>query len=115
MTQPDAPRGVSLRDLQLAVKDFAAARGWLPLHNPRNLAEAIVIEAAELLECFQWRTDQSCELVNLDHSTRASIQSELADVVIYLLNLANALEIDALEAVERKLDHNTKRFPPSQA
>ena len=102
---------VSLRELQQTVRGFAEVRNWLRFHNPRNVAEAIVVEAAELLECFQWRSDDNCLRENLDDSTVQAIQSELADVLIYALNLANALNIDAGEVIQSKLDQNAIRFP----
>ncbi|HLC40081.1 MAG TPA: nucleotide pyrophosphohydrolase [Methylomirabilota bacterium] len=102
---------VSLRQLQKAVREFAAIRNWTRFHNPKNVAEAIVVEAAELLECFQWRTDDSCLSQSLDDTTRLAIESELADVVIYGLNLANALDVDATEVVQAKLEKNATRYP----
>src|SRR3990172_4929005 len=93
------------------VREFAAIRNWTRFHNPKNVAEAIVVEAAELLECFQWRTDDSCLSQSLDDTTRLAIESELADVVIYALNLANALDVDATEVVQAKLEKNATRYP----
>lgn len=106
-------REVSLARLQHEVKEFGAARGWLRFHNPRSVAEAIVVEAAELLECFQWRTDDACLADNLDQTTRHAVESELADVVIYALTMANVLGIDASDIIRAKLQENAIRFPPS--
>lgn len=101
----------SIQDLQKLVAEFAIARGWLRFHNPRNLAAAIAIEASELLECFQWRSDDMCMLSNLDDVTLRAIQSELADVVIYVLNMANALDVHLASVVRAKLAENVTRFP----
>ncbi len=106
------PNPSSLCDLQRAVDDFAAERDWHRFHNPRNVAEAIVIEAGELLECFLWRTDEECSRDKLDEPRKQAIESELADVIIYALNLANAMAVDAATLIERKLSENARRFSP---
>ena len=104
----------TLAALQESVNQFAIARDWLRFHNPRNVAVAIMIEAAELLECFQWRTDAACSLESLDSELKRAIESELADVLIYSLNLANALDVGAADLIRSKLGENEDRFPPSK-
>ena len=97
--------------LQELVRAFVEARNWGRFHNPKNLAEAIVIEAAELLECFQWRSEEACRVDSLTADDRRAVESEIADVLIYSLNLANVLNVDAAAVIENKLRDNEVRFP----
>jgi dCTP diphosphatase len=101
----------TLTRLQNQVLQFAVAREWLQFHNPRYLAEALIVEAGELLQCFQWKSDDACMADKLDPSLRASIESELADVLLYAINLANALDVNAHTIVLEKLRLNESRFP----
>ena len=101
----------TLADLRRHVTDFVAARDWQPFHTPRNLSAAIAIEAAELLELFQWLTDGQAADAMEDELERAAVADELADVLIYALSLANALEVDLCTAILRKLERNEHRFP----
>lgn len=101
----------TLRDLRRLVADFVAERDWEAFHSPQNLSQAIAIEAAELMEHFLWLSpDQAASLVEGEES-RAAVVAELADVLIYSLSLANALDLDVGEAVVRKLKRNERRFP----
>lgn len=111
MSGANAARGITLAALQDLVRAFAEARNWGRFHNPKNLAGAIVIEAAELLECFQWRSEEACHVSSLTADDRSAIESEIADVLIYSLNLANVLNVDAAAAIENKLRENEVRFP----
>jgi NTP pyrophosphatase (non-canonical NTP hydrolase) len=97
---------VQLRD---ALREFAAARDWDQFHSPRNLASALVVEAAELLEPFQWLTDE--ESRNLPPSTRAAVEQELADVLLYLIRLADTLDVDLAEAARAKIVRNGEKYP----
>jgi NTP pyrophosphatase (non-canonical NTP hydrolase) len=101
----------TLADLRQHVTDFVAARDWEQFHTPRNLSAAIVIEAAELLELFQWLTDSQGAAAMEDEVERAAVADELADVLIYAVSLANALEVDLSTAVFDKLERNERRFP----
>lgn len=93
------------------VKAFVSRRGWEKYHNPKDLAEAICIEAAELLEVFQWSTLEEASSWRNDHVKMQSIEEELADILIYCLSMANALDIDLSEAVFRKLEKNEEKYP----
>ncbi len=100
--------------LRAAVAEFVAARDWQPFHSPKNLAMSIAIEAAELMERFQWlTTDQALTAVQ-DGGERAAVADELADVVIYCLSLSNALELDLSAAVLSKLQANEHRYPAAE-
>jgi NTP pyrophosphatase (non-canonical NTP hydrolase) len=98
-----------LTDLRDRLRAFAAARDWEQFHSPKNLAMALVAEAAELVEHFQWLTeDQSREL---DPAKKDEVAGELADVLAYLVRIADRLDIDLLAAATAKLAHNERRYP----
>jgi len=90
---------------------FVAARDWQPFHTPKNLSMSVAIEAAELMECFQWLTDEQSQASVNDPGLHAGAVDELADVLIYCLSLGNALEIDLTAAVLDKLRANETRYP----
>jgi NTP pyrophosphatase (non-canonical NTP hydrolase) len=102
----------SLNDLSAASRRFADARGWGPFHTPKNLASALAVEAAELLEPFQWLTESQSR--ELPEATRRHVAGEMADVLLYLVQLANVMEIDLLEAARQKMAINEQRFPPER-
>jgi len=94
------------------MRTFVAARNWEQYHTPKNLAMAIGIEAAELMEHFQWLTvEESWQLIQ-DPNQRAEVADELADVIIYCLSFANQADIDMSDAVLAKMRRNEHRFPP---
>ncbi|MFT5367648.1 MAG: dCTP diphosphatase [Candidatus Latescibacterota bacterium] len=106
-----ADRETTVGDLREAVQKFVSARKWEGFHNPKNLAMSIAIEAAEIMEHFQWITiDEGRELMKGDEA-RAEVADELADVMIYCLSFANATGIDVSEAILKKLARNEGRFP----
>jgi NTP pyrophosphatase (non-canonical NTP hydrolase) len=99
----------NLQDLSQAVREFGRERDWHLYHNPKNLTAALIVEAAELLEPFQWLTpEQSLELPPVK---REAVRQEMADVLIYLVSLANLLDIDLIEAARDKLDINARKYP----
>jgi dCTP diphosphatase len=102
---------IELEDLRLRLRDFAAARDWQEFHTPKNLAMALVAEAAEVVEHFQWLT--ASESQALDPAKRADVGLELADVLLYLLMLADSLDINLADVAHRKIELNEERFPPS--
>jgi len=89
---------------------FAADRDWEQYHNPKNLAMALAAEAGELLEVFQWLTPQQSR--ELTDEQRRAVADEMADVLQYLVRLANVVSIDLAEELWRKLRENEARFPP---
>lgn len=98
-----------LQDLTLRLRAFAAERDWAQFHSPKNLASALTVEAAELLEHFQWLTEaQSRELPD---AARTEIGAEMADVLLYLLQLADQLGIDLVAAAQAKLQANALKYP----
>ena len=102
-----------LDDLTRRIVEFRDERDWKQYHSPRNLAASITIEAAELLECFQWSSDDTiAEDVARRHE---EIEAEIADVLIYALLLAHDTGIDPAVAIERKLASNDAKYPAEKA
>ena len=99
----------ALRALQQRVAAFAAARDWEPFHSPKNLAMALSVEAAELVEEFQWLTEEQSRA--LDAERRERVRLELADVFIYLLRIADKLDVDLVTAANDKIALNEKKYP----
>jgi NTP pyrophosphatase (non-canonical NTP hydrolase) len=93
---------------------FAQTRGWLPYHGPKNLSMSVAIEAGELMECFQWLTDDQAGELPHQPEKMAHVRGEMADVFIYLVHLADALGVDLLGAVREKIAINERRFSPTQ-
>lgn len=102
-------RRTTLSTLRRALRDFAAARDWQQFHTPKNLAMALSVEAAELVERFQWLTpEQSAALGARD---RRAVEEEMADVLLYLLRLGDVLDVDLLQAAQRKMALNARKYP----
>jgi NTP pyrophosphatase (non-canonical NTP hydrolase) len=102
-----------MQTLRTQLRDFTAARDWGQFHSPKNLAMALSAEAGELLEVFQWLTEeQSCAL---DAKTRSAASDEIADVLLYLIRLADQLGIDPLAEAQRKLEENERKYPVDKA
>lgn len=102
---------MQLEDLRTRLTEFSAERDWDQFHNPKDLAVSVSIEAAELLELFQWLPSDH----PLDEDMKASIESEVADVFLYLLILCEKCDINLIEVANLKMDHNEKRFAISQS
>ena len=98
---------MNIASLKKQLQEFAAARDWDQYHNPKNLAMALSVEASELQEIFQWLTAEESEDIRLkpDHAAE-----EIADVFIYLVRLADVLNIDIEEAVQHKLTKNAEKY-----
>jgi NTP pyrophosphatase (non-canonical NTP hydrolase) len=103
----------TLDDLRDALRRFAAARDWEQFHTPKNLAMALAVEAAELLEEFQWLTP--AQSARLDARARRKVADEIADVLLYLTRLADVLDIDAIGAARRKMRINARKYPVRRA
>src|SRR5207249_5032724 len=97
--------------LKRQVSEFRDRRDWLKYDTPRSLAISISVEAAELLEHFQWKTDEQMRESLKDNSRKDAISDELADVLIYCLGFSDVLGIDISKAVELKLRKNGERYP----
>lgn len=105
--------GDTLLLLRDQVRAFAAERGWEQFHTPKNLAMALAGEAGEVIEHFQWLSGE--ESVGLDQVKRDEIALELADVLLYLVRLADVLNVDLAEAARRKTAINMQRYPVDKA
>jgi dCTP diphosphatase len=98
-----------LEELRARVRAFVAERDWERFHSPKNLAMALSVEASELVELFQWLTEE--ESASLDDAGRRRVAEELADVLWFVVRLSDRLEIDLLEAAELKLTENANKYP----
>lgn len=103
----------SLKHLAQLLDQFANDRDWQQFHSPKNLASALVVEAGELLEHFQWLTEDQSRA--LTPEKRAAVGAEVADVLLYLVQLSTALNIDPIAAAEAKLKVNGQKYPPEKA
>ena len=102
-----------LLELKAAVSRFSTERDWAQFHSPKNLASALSVEAAELLEHFQWLTEAQSH--DLSDEKRAAVAAEMADVFLYLLNLSDKLDIDLMAASWAKLKANGEKYPVDKA
>ncbi|MFM9373654.1 nucleotide pyrophosphohydrolase [Streptomyces sp. Da 82-17] len=106
---------LDVKQLQRRLAEFAAARDWQQYHTPKNLASALSVEAAELVEIFQWLTPEQSANVMDDTEYAHRVTDEVADVLAYLLQLCEVLGIDALAALAAKIERNEQRFPVGSA
>ena len=97
---------------QAALRQFAAQRNWESFHTPKNLSMALMVEAAELAEIFQWLTPEQSREAHRDPAVKQHIGEELADVLLYLLQVADHTGIDLDRAVQDKLAKNAVKHPP---
>jgi dCTP diphosphatase len=102
-----------LQELRNALRQFAAERDWDQFHSPKNLAIALNVEAAELLEHFQWLSD--AESAAIPPEKQIKVRQELADVLLYLVRLADKLDVDLAVAAAEKLDLNATKYPIDKA
>jgi dCTP diphosphatase len=103
----------SLENLKNRLREFAKERDWDQFHSPKNLSMALIAEAAELIEHFQWLTQEQSS--NLSDDKIKEVEQELADILIYLVRIADKLEIDLVEAAKRKIDLNAVKYPAEAA
>lgn len=103
----------TLDDLKQALRDFARERDWEQFHTPKNLAMALIVETAELVEHFQWLTPE--QSLQLDDEKLEEVRQELADNLIYLTRLADVLGIDLVDAAFRKIAINAAKYPANKA
>ena len=107
------PPGDRLEALRGRLRAFVAEREWDQFHNPKNLAMALVAEAGELVEHFQWLTPEQSE--QLAPEVRAEVALEIADVLLFLLRLCDRLDIDPIQAAQHKLALNAQKYPVHKA
>lgn len=107
---PDA--ATTIQQLRDRVAAFVHARDWEKYHNPKDIAISTSVEAAELLELFQWRSDAEIDMA--DARFREDVEDELADVFVYCLSLANAIGCDLSDVTVRKLAKNERKYPADE-
>ncbi len=100
--------------LRALIADFVAQRQWEKFHDPKNLASSIAIEAAELMEHFQWLRSEELSAVQADPRQMADIREELADIAAFLLSFANAMDIDLSDALQDKMVKNARKYPANE-
>lgn len=103
----------SLHELRARINAFVEARDWAQFHTPKNLAMAMIVEAAELVEQFQWDTPQESQ--QLSPEKREAVSHELADTFVYLLRIAEVLDLDLIQAANEKITLNAEKYPVDKA
>ena len=104
---------MTIEEMTAKIRTFRDERDWMQFHQPKDMAAAITIEASELMEHFLWKTNAECE--NRTRSHREAIQDEIADIAMYLFELADNLDIDLLEAMQAKMAKNAAKYPVEKA
>ena len=104
----------TVKELKQLVQHFVDERDWRSFHNPKNLAMSLAIEAAELMEHFQWLTLQEAAAVMQDAQRKHDVGEDLADCVAYGRSLANAMDIDLSGALRAKMIRNAEKYPPPE-
>ena len=99
----------SLEQIKIQLREFASERDWDQFHSPKNLSMALIVEAAELVEHFQWLTEDQSQ--TQPHKKLASVEQKIADIQIYLIRLADKLGVDMEKAVNAKIELNAKKYP----
>ena len=102
---------MDLKHYQEKLAKFAKERNWEQFHSPKNLSMALSGEAGELVELFQWLTEEQSKIEYLDDDTVSRVKDELADILIYLLRLADKLNINLEDAIKNKLNMNAEKYP----
>lgn len=106
---------MDIEELQKKIIEFRDARDWEQYHTPKDLAISISLEAAELLEIFQWKGPQEVEAIKSDPEGRKRVKEELGDVLIYALNMCHAFGFDPSKVILEKLEINEKKYPVEKA
>ena len=113
IAESEAKNSDSLAQLQQTLQAFVEARDWVQFHSPKNLAMAMIVEAAELVEHFQWDTEPASFV--LSEERREQVGHELADTFVYLLRISQVLNIDLIEAANNKIALNALKYPAEKA
>lgn len=102
---------MDIQETQKTLKQFAIERDWEQFHSPKNLAMALAVEASELMEIFQWLTEEQSKAATNKEEDRTRVEHELADIQIYLLRLADELSVDLEKVVTDKIQLNAEKYP----
>ena len=109
----DAMTPDSIDQLRARVNQFVEERDWMQFHSPKNLSMAMIVEAGEVVEHFQWITEADSK--NLDAEKKEQVGEELSDTFVYLLRIAEVCGIDLIDAANKKIDLNAKKYPVEKA
>lgn len=104
---------ITINSIKERLRDFAEVRNWDQFHSPKNLSMALSVEVSEITEHFQWLTEEQSQNISLNKWNE--VERELADTLIYLIRLADKLDIDLLAAAHSKIEINEKKYPVSKA
>jgi len=104
-----------IHDLKEKIRKFCEAREWDQFHNAKDLAIALSIEASELLEIFRWKDSKEVELLFKDNIKKENIEDEMADILYFLVRIAQRYNLDLSEALDRKMEKNEKKYPVDKA
>lgn len=102
-----------IKKIQEKIRRFRDERDWMQFHDPKNMAVSIIIEASELLEHFQWKTKKEVEKYVMEN--KGDIQDEIADIALYLFELADNLEINLTDVMQKKINKNEQKYPVEKA
>jgi NTP pyrophosphatase (non-canonical NTP hydrolase) len=105
----------SFQQVLKKIKKFRDERDWMQFHDPKNMATAVSIEASELLEHFLWKTPEEVEQYLKNKKNKEEVSDEIADIMTYLIELADNLEIDIETAIENKMKKNAQKYPVEKA
>ncbi|MHC5111711.1 MAG: nucleotide pyrophosphohydrolase [Planctomycetota bacterium] len=114
MTRTPSDENTTIADLKKLIESFVDEREWQPFHDPKNLSMALAIEAAELMEHFQWLRSEELEAIRSDKAKMAEITEEVADVAAYLLSFATTMGIDLSESLRAKMVKNAIKYPADE-
>lgn len=102
---------MNVKEYQATLALFAEERDWEQFHSPKNLAMALAGEAGELLEIFQWLTEDQSRRIMESNDTKSKVEEEIADIAIYLIRLCDKLQIDLDKSISNKIEVNKKKYP----
>jgi NTP pyrophosphatase (non-canonical NTP hydrolase) len=111
----DTADAMSIESLQQTLAQFAEERAWRQFHTPKNLAMALIAEAGELVELFQWLTPEEANRIMADPASATRVREEMADVLAYLLQMADVLDVDLEQALNAKIETNRRKYPADLA
>ena len=111
----ECAKSMDIKELQKKVIEFRDKRDWAQYHNPKDLAISLSLEAAELLEIFQWKDAEEVEALTSNTGVRERIKEELGDILIYALNMCDAVGLDPTDVILSKLKINERKYPVEKA
>ena len=104
-----------IHELKEKIKEFCDARDWDQFHNAKELAIALSIEASELLEIFRWKTHEEVDELFKDEKKKEDIEDEMADILYFLVRIAQKYDLDLSESLDRKMEKNNNKYPVEKA